>query len=105
MTPVAVTRPREGSCRILIMATAGGLTGRALHGLLARLGGGDDAAAAEFEGIRRRLLDFFDRRGVATADARADETLDRVARKIEAGERVENVRAYCYGVAKKVLLE
>jgi DNA-directed RNA polymerase specialized sigma24 family protein len=87
------------------MATAGGLTGRALHGLLARLGQGHDAAAAEFEAIRARLLDFFDRRGVLTADVKADETLDRVARKIEAGERVENVRAYCYGVAKKVFLE
>jgi DNA-directed RNA polymerase specialized sigma24 family protein len=87
------------------MATAGGLTGRALHGLLERLGRDPDAAAAEFETIRRRLLDFFDRRGIATADVRADETLDRVARRIDAGEQVENVRAYCYGVAKKVLLE
>jgi RNA polymerase sigma factor (sigma-70 family) len=34
-----------------------------------------------------------------------DETIDRVARKLDEGELVANARAYFYGVAKHVLLE
>ena len=50
-------------------------------------------------------MEFFDRRGVPPAEALADETLDRVARRLDGGEAVEHVRPYCFGVAKRVLLE
>ena len=50
-------------------------------------------------------MEFFDRRGVPSADALADETLDRVARKLGQGEDIQHVRAYCYGVARHVHME
>ena len=81
------------------------LSGPALRSLLGRMGADADSAGAALAALRRRLHDFFDRRGVPDPALLADETLDRVARRIEAGEPVESVPAYCYGVAKRVLLE
>lgn len=81
------------------------LTATALRGLLDRLGGDAEKGAAELAALHRRLWEFFDRRGVPEPALLADETLDRVARRLEEGEAVESVRAYCYGVAKRVMLE
>lgn len=74
----------------------------ALASLIARLDGSD---AREYEVLRRKLIGFFDLRGIAGPDAAADETLDRVARKLQRGEPVQSLRAYVFGVARKVLLE
>lgn len=76
-----------------------------LEQLLARLGPDREAAGREYEAVRRKLIDFFDRRGVPSADALADETLDRVARKLAEGADVQHLRAYCYGVARHVSME
>lgn len=81
------------------------LTREALERLLGQLGSDSESAAREYETIRRRLIDFFDWRGALSPEALADETLDRVARRLDEGETVEHLRAYCYGVAKRVLLE
>jgi DNA-directed RNA polymerase specialized sigma24 family protein len=81
------------------------LTQQALDGLLAKLAEGGEAAAREYEAIRLRLIGFFDRRGAVSADVLADETIDRVARKLEQGEDVGHMRAYFYGVAKRVWME
>lgn len=48
---------------------------------------------------------FFEWRKVESADDYADETINRVARRIEEGQVVENVRNYFYGVARLVFLE
>jgi DNA-directed RNA polymerase specialized sigma24 family protein len=57
--------------------------------------------------MRRRLARYFDRRNCSSPDDLADETLNRVARKLE--EKGEIVGAspahYCYIVAKFVFLE
>lgn len=81
------------------------LTQEAFERLLGQLGSDAESAAREYETIRRRLIDLFDWRGVVAPEALADETLDRVARKLDEGERVEHLRAYCYGVARRVVLE
>jgi len=81
------------------------LTGKALDLLLARLASEPAAAAREYDRLRHRLLDFFDWQGASAPEALADETLDRIARKLEAGEEVGNVSAYGYGVARRVWLE
>jgi DNA-directed RNA polymerase specialized sigma24 family protein len=73
--------------------------------LLERLGADRDAAAHEYGMLRCRLVDFFDGRGAESPDVLADETLDRMARKLEEGEAIEHVRAYAYGVAKRLFLE
>jgi len=73
--------------------------------LLDQLGPDREAAGREYETIQRKLLDFFDRRRACAPEALADETLDRVARRLYEGEPVQQLRAYCYGIARRVLLE
>jgi DNA-directed RNA polymerase specialized sigma24 family protein len=57
--------------------------------------------------IRRRLVQYFDRRGCAAADELADETLNRAARKLAELGHIENVAPaqYCYVLARFVFLE
>ena len=51
--------------------------------LLARLAADREAAAHEYEMLRCRLVDFFDGRGAEWPEVLADETLDRMASKLE----------------------
>lgn len=74
----------------------------ALASLIERLGPGD---AREYEVIRRKLVAFLDLRGAARPEVAADETLDRVARKLQEGVAIQSLRAYVFGVARLVLLE
>ena len=82
-----------------------GLTAQAFEGLLARLSPVRHAAAEEYEALRGRLIDYFQWRGSDDPESRADETLDRVARKLAEGEPVEHVHRYAHGVARLILLE
>lgn len=66
----------------------------------------DRAAAAErYEQVRTRLIKIFEWRGCAVANELADRTLDRVAAKVDQGEEIRNVTAYCVGVARLIHLE
>jgi DNA-directed RNA polymerase specialized sigma24 family protein len=73
--------------------------------LLAALDPDPDAAGRRYEDLRRALQRFFEWRGAWDADESVDVTLDRVARRIEAGEDVQSVTAYARGVARLVLRE
>ena len=68
---------------------------------------GVDSGGERYLEMRRRLARYFDRRNCSLPDDLADETLNRVARKLEEkGEIVDASPAhYCYIVAKFVLLE
>jgi hypothetical protein len=47
------------------------------------LDGGVDSGGERYLEIRRRLVFYFDRRNCASLDELADETLNRVARRLE----------------------
>jgi DNA-directed RNA polymerase specialized sigma24 family protein len=80
------------------------ITAAALARLLARLDPDAERAPVEYERLHRALVKFFDWRGVWPPEECADETLDRLARKL--GETtVEDVRHYAHGIARLVLLE
>ena len=66
-----------------------------------------ELAAQKYEEIRRRLITIFTYRGCAEAEDLADETFDRVARKVcEIAETyVGDPASYFYGVAHNVHLE
>jgi len=57
--------------------------------------------------MRRRLVDYFDRRSRPAPDLLADETFDRIARTLEESGfiKVTPPARYCYVVARFVLLE
>ena len=74
--------------------------------LLARLNPDPDEAGQEYQRLRTRLVRFFDWRGATQPDECADETLDRLARKLEEAEvEVLDVQKYVYGIARLVHLE
>ena len=72
--------------------------------LLARLDPDLEQAGQEYERLRRALLKFFDWRGASSPDECADETLNRLARRLEE-TAVDDVRNYARGIARLVLLE
>src|SRR5258708_30616564 len=71
---------------------------------LAALDPDRDRAATAYEELRRRLIGLLRWWGVPSAEDLADETLDRVARKLEGGVTIENgsIGAYVRGVARMV---
>src|SRR5215210_2154802 len=81
------------------------LTPEAFDRLLAAFDEDREASGRKYENLRRKLLEFFEARGSHTPDEHADETLNRVARKIQEGEAIENLNKYCYGVAKFLWME
>lgn len=83
------------------------LTQDAFDGLLAWLDPNRELAAQKYETIRIRLIKIFACRGCSEAEDLADETINRVTRKlpeIQAGFEGEPAR-YFYGVANKIHLE
>lgn len=75
--------------------------------LLAWLDSDREQAAMKYEEIRKKLIKFFSATTQSDAEALADETINRVARRLsDVQDQLdgEPVR-YFYGVARKVLLE
>jgi len=81
------------------------LTAEAFAKLLNRLDADPERAGERYEGVRRRLLRFFEWRGASFPEDRVDETLNRVARKLDEGAEIAEIGSYCQGVARMVLLE
>ncbi len=71
---------------------------------LERLSPDYERAGEEYERLRTLLCRFFSLRHSNFADELADETINRVILKIST-EEIENVRAFCLGVAKNVYRE
>jgi DNA-directed RNA polymerase specialized sigma24 family protein len=66
-----------------------------------------DSDGERYLEMRRRLVAYFDRKNCLTPDELADETLNRVARRLEeeGAITVTTPARYCYIVAKFVFLE
>lgn len=79
----------------------------ALNRLLDWLDDGEGSEGQKYLEMRRRLVAYFDRKSCAAPDELADETLNRVARRLEEeGELESDTPAkYCYVVARFVFLE
>ena len=81
------------------------LTKAAFDGFLATLDRDRDKAGEKYEYIRLKLLKYFQWCGSDVPDIDADETINRVTRRIDEGEDVYNLTGYIYGVAKLVHAE
>jgi DNA-directed RNA polymerase specialized sigma24 family protein len=82
-----------------------GLTAKTFAKLLDRLGADRDRAAEKYEDLRRTLMRFFEWRGALFPEEHADETFNRVARRLDEGVEIKNLGGYCYEVARLVFLE
>jgi RNA polymerase sigma factor (sigma-70 family) len=81
------------------------LSAEALARFLACLDPDTDRAGEKYESLRLALIKFFDWRGAHFPEELADETINRVIRKLDEGETLRDIPTYCYGVARLVLLE
>ncbi|MEP6945754.1 MAG: hypothetical protein ABJA02_07545 [Acidobacteriota bacterium] len=83
------------------------ITSTAFQGLLEWLDEGNDSGGQKYLEIRRRLVGYFDRRNCLTPDEMADETLNRIARRLEEQGKIESETPakYCYITARFILLE
>lgn len=81
------------------------LTQAAFDGFLAALDRDRDKAGEKYEHIRLKLLKYFQWCGSEVPDIDADETINRVTRRIYEGQDVYNLTGYIYGVAKLVHAE
>jgi DNA-directed RNA polymerase specialized sigma24 family protein len=83
------------------------LSPKAFETLLNWLGEGSDSQGVAYLEMRRRLVGYFDRKNCAAPEELADETLNRVARRIEEEGSItsDTPAKYCYIVARFVFLE
>jgi len=81
------------------------LSAEMFAGLLAHFDVDRERAGEKYEDLRRTLIKFFEWRDAPFPEEHADETLNRVARKISAGLEIRNTASYCYEVARLVFLE
>jgi len=84
-----------------------GLTQALFDGLLARLDSDRERAGYKYEEIRNKLIRLFECRGSYNPADLADETINRVARKIDEGHEIwiDDPAIFFYGVARNVLKE
>lgn len=75
--------------------------------LLAYLSTDREEAGREYEAIRRRLIKLFSCRGCSSPEELADETINRVARKLGQGTEIwaSQPSAYFYGFARNILMD
>lgn len=73
--------------------------------LLAALDAERERAGELYERLRGKLILYFQCRNIVQAEECADETLDRVARKLEADEEIREINTFVFGVARLLLLE
>lgn len=81
------------------------LTQEAFDKLLIALGGNRDSAAEKYLEIRSNLTRFFEWRGCPFPEDHADETINRIAKRVAEGEEILNYSGYAMGVARLLLLE
>ncbi len=81
------------------------LTQEAFDKLLATFADDTESAARIYLEIRSNLTRFFEWRGCPFPDEHADETMNRVAKRLLEGEEIRNPSSYCIGVARLLLLE
>jgi DNA-directed RNA polymerase specialized sigma24 family protein len=79
----------------------------AFRQLLAWLDGETDSGGEMYLEMRRRLVSYFDRKNCLAPEELTDETLNRVARRLEEEGAITGATPaqYCYIVAKFVFLE
>ncbi len=81
------------------------LTQEAFDRLLASLGGDRERAGEQYLETRSKLVRFFEWRGCPFPEDHADETINRVAKRLVEGEEILNPPSYYLGVARMLLLE
>jgi RNA polymerase sigma factor (sigma-70 family) len=81
------------------------LTPESFRKFLQCLDADENEASEKYLQIQRNLVRFFENRGLNFADELADEVINRIVKKIEVGETIENISTYAVGIARFIVLE
>lgn len=81
------------------------LTQKGFDELLAGLSPDRNEAGDKYLRLQKNLVRFFENRGFTSADEHADEVFNRLAKKLESGERFEDASTYALGIARFLALE
>lgn len=81
------------------------LSREALDRLLQALHSDRDLAGRRYELLRRKLTDLFSWNHCENPDDLADETLNRLAKRLAEGEPIEKIELYALGIARRLLME
>jgi DNA-directed RNA polymerase specialized sigma24 family protein len=98
----------NSSPRLIFSSPARGrwtLTQEAFDRLLQALDSDRERAGNLYQETRSHLVRFFEWRGCPFPEDHADETINRVAKRISEGERVREPAKYFFGVARLLFLE
>ncbi|HEU4713721.1 MAG TPA: hypothetical protein VFS76_19295 [Pyrinomonadaceae bacterium] len=81
------------------------LTQESFDKLLLALGDDRDSGGEKYLEIRANLIRFFEWRGCPFPEDHADETFNRIAKRVAEGEQITNPAGYAMGVARLLVLE
>jgi DNA-directed RNA polymerase specialized sigma24 family protein len=81
------------------------LTKDAYDKLLACFSPDEEEASKQLLVAYLKLIRFFEWHGCDSPDICADKTIDRAARRIDEGQRIDNLMGYLYGIAQYVFME
>src|SRR5260370_32120401 len=81
------------------------LSQEAFDRLLTALGENRERAGEKYQQLRDNLISLFEWRGCAFPEDHADETINRVAKRMDGGEQIQDVLNYSFGIARLLLLE
>jgi DNA-directed RNA polymerase specialized sigma24 family protein len=81
------------------------LTQEAFDELLAALAPDRESAGEKYLEVRGNLIRFFEWRSCPFPEDHADETINRVAKRVSEGEQIRNPAGYFLGAARMLLLE
>src|SRR5687767_5156883 len=81
------------------------LTAEALNKLLEHFSANREEAGRQYNLMGLKLARYFEWRSCPLSEDLAEETISRVARRIDEGEKVTNLQAYFFSVARLVFME
>jgi DNA-directed RNA polymerase specialized sigma24 family protein len=81
------------------------LTQEAFDKLLLSFGDDRNSGGQKYLEIRSNLTRFFEWRGCPFPEDHADETINRIAKRVWEGEQIQNPAGYAMGVARLLVLE
>ena len=81
------------------------LTQEAFDRLLLSFADDRDSGGTKYLEIRSHLTRFFEWRGCQFPEDHADETFNRIAKRVAEGEEIQNPSGYAMGVARLLVLE
>jgi DNA-directed RNA polymerase specialized sigma24 family protein len=81
------------------------LTPEAFDSLLASMDPDRERAGQIYQNVRDHLIRMFSWRGCSRPEDYADETINRVARKLAEGDQFSDLPTYCFGVGRMLVKE